>query len=140
MRNVFSTKVLMAAGLLAFALTANAGTKIMRATIPFPFLAGNDTLPAGDYMLTFDEFHTVTLQSVTEARMTRTPLTSNYATRKVEKPSQGVVQFKKYGDTYVLNRVWAPGIEEGYAVRPSARARELVRIHGTDDAATVAIQ
>ncbi len=114
------------AGLLA-ATTASAqiGTNMTRANIPFEFIAGGKTLPAGTYTMEVDRLaRRMQLRSAEGSFATHLTANITYRTGSLE---NGALLFHRYGDTWVLRKLWNPGQAAGSEMPVTKRERELAR-------------
>jgi hypothetical protein len=114
--------------LFAAGSAAAQSSGILRAHIPFQFLAGDSVLPAGTYLVRYDPaFRRVELVSrggLTWARFERQVARHNAAT------ANGLLLFNKYGTAYALREIWRPGrtgASNSTARTPSARWRRATR-------------
>jgi hypothetical protein len=139
---IFGKAMFAALGAAALMLASPAGAQVstMRMEIPFAFVAGNQVLPAGQYVVTVDQdFNRCLLanQSDTTAQMIR--LQSATESRPQGKAELGTLQFTRYGGQHFLSAVWRPGHEEGNRVVASKRLLEAARskANGGDGGPTV---
>lgn len=133
MKKLLSGKAALAAlSLAVLGLAAPAGAQtIMRANIPFAFVAGNQSLPAGAYSFVVDTtFSICRIDSLRDGSMHPVRFVPGATRRPGANPDGGVVQFKKYGDRYVLNAVWKPGSADGLAAITSRRLIESAKAEG----------
>jgi hypothetical protein len=132
--------LIAAAGLMAATFTTTAGaqdTHLFRVHVPFAFLAGDQTMPAGDYTIRLDpRFNLVDLAPTPGTGLHRVMLKHNFVTRPHRGSSGGLLTFAKYGDKLVLHGVWARGEEDGHEVVTSKSEIELVRANGGNAADT----
>ena len=131
-----------ALGVAALLWVSPAGAQVstMRMEIPFAFVAGDQLLPAGQYVVTVDQDFNRCLfanQSNTNAQMIR--LESATESRRLAKASLGTLRFTRYGGQHFLSAVWRPGHEEGNRVVASKRLLEAARskVYGGDGGPTV---
>jgi hypothetical protein len=111
MKNLRSA--LVAFGVLLMATAAHAQpTKVVTATIPFNFVAGDRAYPAGDYLLSNDG----PVLKIIGAEQTSVILSN--ACENVTPPTTTKVVFRKMGGTYFLKQIW---------VAANAQGRELPR-------------
>jgi hypothetical protein len=97
-------------------------TMPLTANIPFEFMVGGKTLPAGEYIVSPE-----TTKSVLRIRnddtnegalvLTNSAETLNYS-------DQAKLIFHRYGNQYFLWEIWAPGANVGYEVPKSKAERE----------------
>ena len=100
-------------------------TEPLRVNVPFDFIAGNRTLPAGQYSVS----HIVNAQALAIQ-----PLTTSQGvlviTNRIESPrgnQVGRLVFHRYGDRYYLGEVWHPYTSAGSQTIMTAQERELQR-------------
>jgi hypothetical protein len=128
---ITSRAVPIVAAIVAFTLSLNAEPAPMRAYIPFAFLAGDVTLPAGEYALRVDKVNRLMMESRDTARVAGV-LISSQVDQPRSKEDVGRLEFAKYGGTYVLRNVWYAGSTHGGRIVLSKRARELARTSRTE--------
>lgn len=134
------TVLLAALGLLAaVAVPAYGETVRLMGTIPFDFMVGNETLPAGDYTLAATSAlpggwvisgpaHRAGLFLVTIAG---------------EKKKTGVsprLLFSCYGDRYFLAQIWTGASDHVRQVRISRTERAIAKASAARGAATIAMR
>ncbi len=103
----------------------SAGSFKLRADIPFDFMAGNETLPAGTYTVTHpDGQHGVLLIRSWEegAAFVLTNALEANGTQDETK-----LIFNRYGDRYFLTQLWTGGEIGGHELPKSRMERELAR-------------
>jgi hypothetical protein len=111
---------------LLFTFAATSYAQSARRTvvlIPFDFVAGEKTLPAGTYRIEpvrRDSYTAWEIQSTT-GRAGTVVMTS--ATGGVAARSESRLVFQKYAETYILAQVWSSSDMAGRAVVQSRRAR-----------------
>ncbi len=139
----FKLGLIAAAGLLAttMAATANAQDRhLMRVNVPFAFLAGDRTLPAGDYLFRLDpQFDLVDIHPIAENAIYRVQLKGAFVSRQRTGSEGGLLTFAKYGNRLVLRGVWANGEHEGHEVKTSKAEIELARATGGGSAGTESV-
>jgi hypothetical protein len=118
--NLFTKTGLFAVAIavLFTATAAQAQPLLSRADIPFAFIAGNTTLPAGSYLVKFDPQTRQVQLSAPQGKASMFMLTRTVA-RAREAGGKGLLLFNKYGNTYALRTVWNPGQVNGF--RPTRR-------------------
>jgi hypothetical protein len=131
--------LLVAFGLTVVALAVPAGAQtIMRVNIPFEFVAGSQTLPAGPYSFVIDaDFSHCHIDSMTDGSVRNVSFVPG-KTRRSADTSGGLVQFQKYGNRYFLSALWKPGYTDGLAVVPSRRLVESAKAEGIGEAVGIA--
>jgi len=133
MKKLYLGKATLAAiGLAALALAAPASAQtVMRVNIPFAFVAGAESLPAGAYNFVLDaNFSLCHIDSFNDGSMHAVHFVPGAARKQDSHTDGGVVQFQKYGDRYFLSGLWKPGNQDGFAVIPSRRLIESAKAQG----------
>ena len=140
MTTLHSGKAALAAlglAVLALAAPASAQTK-MRADIPFSFVVGDQSLPAGSYTLVLDtNLSFCRIDSAGDGSMHRVLFVPGATRRQNTNPDRGVVQFQKYGDRYFLSGVWKPGNPDGLAAITSRRLMESAKAQGAAEIVSI---
>jgi hypothetical protein len=126
--NLFTKTGLFAVAIavLFTATAAQAEPLLSRAEIPFAFIVGDTTLPAGSYLVNFDPQTRQVQLSAPEGKASLFMLTKTVA-RTGETSGKGLLLFNKYGNTYALRTVWNPGQVKGFALPVSKVERELAK-------------
>ena len=113
--------------LLAVAAPLHAGSILnheMTVSVPFGFIAGDKSLPAGDYSVQVNPER----GSVVLHQEGQTPLILLTNRREsANSPSRGKLVFKRYGANFFLSEVWNQDNATGQALTPSAREKEMAR-------------
>ena len=116
------------AGLLV--LSSMAATQVARAQesmvvdIPFAFVAGNATLPAGEYRVQkLDGNSAVLLIHCRDANAAALVIT--HAAQAKEPQSESKLVFNRYGNRYFLSQVWTAGSIRGRQLQASPREKEI---------------
>ncbi len=120
-----TTGLLVAVALSSF---AQMGGEEMRASIPFNFRIGDTFMPAGNYSVHQSGGLLVVKQrggSLTSAMKLTIPASRSNA------PSNPVLEFHQYGETYFLASVWDAQSTEGHALTNGKTEREFARHLGT---------
>jgi hypothetical protein len=109
--------VVMAIGLTALigaAMPASAQTPYMRVTIPFAFVAGKSSLPAGEYRMQVDpNTRVLQIQPVGATATYSVLLSPGRDSRGGGQTENGLLRFEKAGGQYYLGEVWRPAQEWG---------------------------
>ena len=87
------------------ASSAKASTLLLRADIPFAFMAGDTMLPAGTYSIT--EATPGVLQIRNEKFGSEAAFVQARSLETMKPQDSGKLVFNRYGDTYFLNQVWS---------------------------------
>jgi hypothetical protein len=128
---------LYTAALTAMAcVSAHAQTLNARATVPFNFRMGETVMPAGEYRVQ-QSGGLLTLREET-GRKAAMHLTSP-ASRKAVSPKPSL-EFKRYGNEFYLEKVWAGLSHEGQALIPGKREKELAARFRKTEAARVVLE
>jgi hypothetical protein len=125
------TRALVMAGMMA--LTVMAFSRVAQAqemlvvNIPFDFVAGNMTLPAGEYSIKVTAPERTLLlidrkDAAASAFMNTNPVV------KTEMQTESKMIFNRYGDRYFLSEVWSAGNSRGRQLSKSRREMEMAQI------------
>ena len=105
---------------------ADPGSEV-RADVPFDFMVGNKTYPAGSYAVEYTQPQGAFLIHIAEDESRRTLLWSNTVPAKSIEDHSPKLIFNRYGDQYFLTQVWGGGDINGRELRKFATERELAR-------------
>ena len=94
---------------------------VLKANIRFPFVVGNQVLPAGHYV--FSSLGESTVRIVNSRKQGAFVLTSRVDGRAPE--SSGRLVFYHYQNSYFLAQVWSAGNSQGKQVYKSPAQKEL---------------
>jgi hypothetical protein len=124
------TRALVMAAVMA--LTAMAATRVAQAqeamavNVPFDFVAGSKTLPAGEYTVKISApTHSMILISRKDAT-TSAFISTNAAVSNMPQ-SESKLVFNRYGDRYFLSQVWSEGNSQGRQLLKTAREKEIAQ-------------
>jgi hypothetical protein len=94
----------------------------VNATIPFDFIVGKTTLPAGQYTVSeFGERGLIVRSEDAKAAV----MVLTMGVRAKSAKNQPRLEFNRYGNTYFLSKVWSGYDNEGRAVHKSNQEREI---------------
>ncbi len=131
-----TSKFRLILGLLAVALVAFPQSPLrLRADIPFEFNVGGEVLPAGQYEL--DQAPMLGTVAIRSFDNKASAVAMAVGARSNSAAAQSHLVFNKYGDKYFLSQIWRSGATEGIHLKRSKRERELARVIGTVEVATV---
>jgi hypothetical protein len=122
------TRALVMAGVMA--LTIFATTRVAQAqqsmavNVPFDFVAGNKTLPAGEYTVKIST-PTHSLILVSRKDSTASAFINTNAAVSSTPQAESKLIFNRYGDRYFLSQVWQQGYAQGRQLLKSPREKEL---------------
>jgi len=122
MKNVLGCFSIAALAVI-LAAPVSAQSTAVRANVPFDFMVGGLTLPAGAYefgMATQSGVLRVTSESGATSAMVGSTASSEVAGR-----SDVVVEFHRYGNDYFLYRIWNGTTNRGREIPASHMEREL---------------
>ncbi len=117
-----SVKQLVVVAIFA-ALGLHAQSIDTRATIPFDFHAGQQLMPAGEYVI-HAQGSAVLLRGA-DGRSPGTIFLTNRTTSG--DPPDARLDFQRYGSEYFLRAIWSPITRDGRQVPQTACERELAR-------------
>ena len=112
------TLVALLVGTSAYAQTAST----VKASIPFDFRIGNESLPAGVYAVSNIYGARVTLRSL-DGRKTVVLMTNDIQANHA--PADGKLVFTRFGELYFLSQIWTAGEEVGRTVIKSNAEKEM---------------
>jgi len=98
----------------------------MLVSVPFAFVAGNVTLPAGDYCIRkWNRNSDVLLITDSDQRAIATAATHSAQAKELQTESKLV--FNRYGERYFLSQVWTAGTIRGRQLYKSSREKEILQ-------------
>ena len=103
-----------------------------KANIPFDFIVGSHTMPAGQYTVE----HTKPLLILKSAEGPVQSVITN-SIESVNAQTVGKLVFHKYGNEYFLSEDWRPGSKSGRHLRMTSRERELAARRGLETGTTI---
>ena len=98
----------------------------VRANVPFDFVVGDKTIPAGRITangVTADIQGSLTIMNLTQGELA---LRNGRRVLGADRTDQGKLVFHKYGNRYFLAQIWTPGYE-AWEVMKSKEERSLER-------------
>lgn len=114
---LFKTTILFG-GLVALAASLSAETPSVQVNVPFSFVAGGYTLPAGSYTIEESNMHGVLLLRGSEPNSTAMVLAANFGTSYA---SHADLKFDRRGTVIVLSTIDIPGGSTYQVVAPQDR-------------------
>jgi hypothetical protein len=125
-RRLAMTALLLTLALATAVTTANGqGQPRLKANVPFEFIVGDKTLPAGEYAVSALGVgkEVLTIQG-TQRKHDAVRLTD--VTRPRLNKSAALI-FHRYGNTYFLSQVWVRGDSPGWQLLKSRQERAIER-------------
>jgi hypothetical protein len=122
---IFKMKTLLPWKPLAVAMTAAllcaaplaAQTSAIRVQIPFAFTAGTQLVPAGEYSVTVDSEHMLSVIAATDnTDRWLVRLIPGDSSRPASSLEKGLLRFERNGARYVLTGIWKAGWNQGNGV------------------------
>ena len=99
----------------------------MLVNVPFDFVAGNKTLPAGEYAVkAVGPANMLILVDRTDS--TTSAFLPTHAAVSAQPQIESKLVFNRYGDRYFLAQVWTSGNTSGRELIKSAREKEVALI------------
>jgi hypothetical protein len=99
----------------------------VRATIPFSFTVGGQTLPAGEYTFKSGSVTNHGSMKIDGVRTRSHARALTNAVRTLSTQTETRLVFRKYGEQYFLTQIWSEGENQGRQVPESKRERDLRR-------------
>ena len=125
---------------LLWVVPAGAQVSTMRMEIPFTFVAGDQVLPAGLYVVTVDQnFHHCRFDNLSDSSLRVVRLAGATDSRPLTKVAKGTLRFTRYGGQHFLSAVWRPGQEDGNRVVASKRLLEAAKSKGNGNDGSPAV-
>ena len=125
------TRALVMAGLTVLAVMSS--TRVAQAqnsllvNIPFDFVAGNQTLPAGEYSVQASGPER-TLILIDRKDPAASAIINSNAVVANEIQTQSKLVFNRYSDRYFLSQVWTAGNSRGRQLLKSGREKEMAQV------------
>jgi hypothetical protein len=114
--------------LLLAAVAANAQSPRSQVTsIPFDFVVGQKTLPAGKYVVKPNRGISDSAWLVQSTDGHDTVVISTRSVQASKTPKKTKLVFNKYGDKYFLSQIWTDGSDSGRELIRRKQERELER-------------
>jgi len=112
----------------ALAIPLCAQTISLKGDIPFEFVVGKTTMPAGEYTVKAGGtgFHPDVLRIEATVGNAAVNVTANRLEGD-KTPDQSRLVFHKYGNQYFLSRAWSNAVAGGRELRQSRTERELAK-------------
>jgi hypothetical protein len=114
---VWSLSIVLAAPLFAQV------PETFTAKIPFDFVVGKRTFPAGEYVVQPSGL----AMQIRHNQGKELTWVLTYALTRPMESRDGSFQFHRYGETYFLDQVWRPGTNFGYQLHQSPLEREIAK-------------
>ena len=114
--------VVLSMAVAAVSARAQAGF-VLAANIPFDFVVGKQTLPAGEYRIEQLSGRSVLLIRSTDGHTSTVVMTMPALANDWQSESKLV--FNRYGDQYFLSQIWTAGNQSGRELYKSPRETEL---------------
>jgi hypothetical protein len=121
----FISKLAITSAVIALAYVSTANAQSMRVSVPFGFLAGDQTFPAGDYKVALSQQNRrITLIQLEGTARCFLPVKAySYASA----PEQGTLIFNQYGNSYFLTRVNTAGVANAAELFTGRAEREVAK-------------
>lgn len=121
----------LAAGLLLAAAAAQAQSIQVQAKVPFDFIVGSSTLPAGEYKIqTMGAGEkALVIRSLDQDAQT---LVLAQSCRSSNASNKTKLVFRRYGREYFLAEVWVAGNNAGHQLPKSRRETEMALNHSAE--------
>jgi hypothetical protein len=119
------TMLMLTMALASLTVQAQSATE-MRTNIPFRFIIGSQTLPAGEYTVRYvnrDSGKTALLFRSLDGRTNR--IVNMATTQSGTSEMRASIVFSQYGDSYFLSEVWTGGDQYGLSLPKSRTERRL---------------
>ena len=118
--------LIMAVAFVTAVASANGQSRHEVAKIPFEFVVGDKSLPAGQYDVTEMTSNNSVLR-ITNSEQHQTALRQTNTITRAERASKGKLVFRRYADQYFLAEVWSAGDTSGRQLLKSKQERAFER-------------
>jgi hypothetical protein len=108
----------------------------INAEIPFDFIVGKVTLPAGQYTVSPLDYNRGLVVRSEDRKSTAMVLTMGVQAKSAKNQTRLV--FSRYGNTYFLSQVWRGYDNEGFALPKSSQEREIALNHKSTSVTLIA--
>jgi hypothetical protein len=95
----------------------------LAANIPFDFVVGKQTLPAGEYRI--EQLSSQSVQLIRSTDGHTSTIVMTMAALANDWQSESKLVFNRYGDQYFLSQIWTAGNKSGRELYKSPRETEL---------------
>lgn len=127
-RQAFKNFTMLSLVLVLTSVSAAAQSDRSRTTnIPFSFVVGGETLPAGEYTVGPNRRDYEKVWLVQSRDGHAGALFATMSVRASETQEKGKLIFHKYGDQYFLSQIWTPGNQSGRELLMPRLKRELAK-------------
>ena len=125
-KRAFVTATLFVLSLIVAAQVAQADEPML-VNIPFAFVAGNVTLPAGEYRVQkLDRNSGVLL--INRSKPSAAVMVVTHAAQAKELQTESKLIFNQYGNRYFLSQVWTAGSIRGRQLLKSPQEKEISQV------------
>jgi len=130
--------LLLIAAVGAVTAPAQSSTKL-EANIPFDFIIGNKTLPAGMYEVSSPVPNQPSVRMLSSAETREAAVALTVTTEPKTNRGANKLVFHRYGDRYFLAEIWGEDGKIAQALRKSKLEREMSASIGTPSVILVAV-
>jgi hypothetical protein len=109
----------------------------VKANIPFAFVVGNATLPAGEYQIKDLSMSDASAQLIRRSDGSASMIVLTNAADQKGKDTEPRLLFQRYGDEYFLSQIWSGAT--GRQLHESRREKELARAEQSTEVAVLLI-
>ena len=138
------TRVLLMTSLFALTMIAAGqvaqAQQVMLVDVPFQFIAGGSTLPAGEYAVSRSGSETGVLLLKDLNDPSASALIPTFTAQRPQPKSKPTLVFHRYGDRYFLSQVWAGGEIRGRQLIRSAAEKEIVKMAKVETRSDVTLE
>ena len=113
-------------GLLLVAACANAQSVNVKADVPFDFMVGKSTLPAGEYSIQSISTGASSVLAIRGGKTNQMLASANNA-ETLNPSANSRLVFHKYGDQYFLSQIWLQVERAGREFKITRREAEMAK-------------
>ena len=129
-----TTRIRTLLGSILLLMATMASAQTVHVTVPFPFVAGSENLPAGDYTIELNLGKSVMFLRSEDRSGNSVAMSANNSDW-ARTPDKTYAIFQRYGVHYFLAEVWNQGA--GQTLIPGKLERELASKHSNVEVARV---
>lgn len=121
---------------LLMATAGYAQTTKVAATIPFNFIAGDRSYPAGDYLFSNNNGNVLLIAST--ENIANNKMILSQACETLSPSDKTILVFRQMGGNYFLQQIWVAGRTRGRELPRSKSEIQLAQQHETSESVIVA--
>ena len=126
MKNRIFGVLAIAVAVATLAAPLGAQSTRLTATVPFEFMVGSKTMPAGDYRISSASSEAALIIAGGEKESSALALTRPVG-NEADHAGESVLVFHRYGDHYALSQIWDDSMKVAREIPMSRTEREMAK-------------